>query len=179
MPTEPGRVPRKPPLDEAAVAEIKRLYDGDELTVAAIAERFAIAPSAVTRLARTRGWVMRSQRRGFAPRLRLPTTARAQELVVHGMCEAIITKLKQMEAMMARGELSSEDFERDSKSVRSMAEGASRAAAKLTDADKERKPPPEPSAAAEDDTEAERISREIIERFEQIQRRRSAEGASG
>jgi hypothetical protein len=59
--------------------------------------------------------------------------------------------------------------------------GMNKVAAADTDADTKQKPKSaEPAAAAPDDaSEAERISREIIERFERIQRRREAEGGSG
>ena len=41
-------------LDDAAVAEIQRLYADIKVTVAQIGEHFGISPSAVCRLARTR-----------------------------------------------------------------------------------------------------------------------------
>jgi len=167
-------------LDKAALAEIKRLYHGNELTLAQIGDRYGITATAVSRIARSRGWLMRSELRGYAPRHSVPTTPKACALLVHRLCDVIVKKLDQMEADMAAGKLSSEDYERDTKSVAQMIASVGKAVMTGTDADKERKPksaePDVPAAAAD---EAERLHREIIERFERIQRRRDAEAGSG
>jgi hypothetical protein len=164
-------------LDKAALAEIKRLYQGDEVTVAEIGAQHGISASAVSRIARRYGWLMRTVRRGYALRHSVPSTPKALELVVHQLCEAIITKLKQMEAQMQGGSLSSEDFERDAKSVGQMVGSVFKAKTTVPDGNETQKPNAAEPAAASDD--AERLHREIIERFERIQERRDAEAGSG
>ena len=164
-------------LDDAALAEVERLYRGSELTLNAIGERYGRTASGISKLARKNGWPMRWERMGRAPSTREPSAPKARSLLVHRLCDAITRKLDQMEKDMASGKLGSEDYERDAKSVASMIGGMDKVAAKVTDADKERKPKPAGAPAAA--SEAERISREIIERFERIQRRRNAEGGSG
>jgi hypothetical protein len=91
------------------------------------------------------------------------------------LCQAITTKLDQMEKDMVSGTGSSEDYGRDAKSVASMIDGVSKVAPAGTHADKKQKRSSK-AAVPDDASEAERISREIIER-ERIQRR-SAKGAA-
>ena len=83
---------------------------------------------------------------------------------------------------MTSGELSSADYERDAKAVGSMVGGLQKVAATVKDADEERQPKSASSATsaapATGSGEAERLHREIIERFERIQRRRDAERGS-
>jgi hypothetical protein len=85
---------------------------------------------------------------------------------------------QQMAAELAKGELSLDDFERRAKSVRSIQGGmdsVEKVAAAGTHADQQ----PMLQLPAPDDTaETERLSREIMERFERIQQRRAAEGAA-
>jgi len=164
-------------LDKAAVAEIKRLYHGSELTLDEIGEQYGLAATSVSRLARTQGWLMRSVMRGNAPRRHLPTTEKARELLAHQLCDAITSKLKQMETDMTSGRLTSQDYERDTNSVSAMIGGLEKVTATATHADKERKPKcaePAPPADA-----AERLHREIVERFERLQRRRNSQAGSG
>jgi hypothetical protein len=162
-------------LSEAALAEIKCLHQANELTLAEIGTRYRMTASAISRLARSRGWLMRSELLGYAPRLKLPTTPRARQLVVHRIYEAITKKLKQMEAEMERGTLTSEDFARDAKSVMSMLANADKTTTTGAHADEEQQPK---SAEPATDDAVERLQREIIERFERIQRRRDAEAGS-
>jgi hypothetical protein len=85
---------------------------------------------------------------------------------------------QQMEAALAKGELSPDDFERNAKSFRSIQGGVDnveKVAAAGTHADQQ---PMLQLPAPDDDSEAERIRREIMERFERIQRRWNAEGAA-
>lgn len=165
-------------LDKSALAEIKRLYQGDEVTLAEIGAQHGISASAVSRIARRYGWLMRTVRRGYAPRHSVPSTPKAMDLVVHQLCDAIITKLKQMEAQMQSGSLNSEDFERDAKSVGQMVGSVFKAKTTVPDGDEKQT---SKSAAPTDDPapdEAERLHREIVERFERIQQRRNAETGS-
>jgi hypothetical protein len=167
-------------LDEATLAEIKDLYQGNDLTLAEIGQRYGRTPSGISRLARTHGWMMRSVVRGWAPHRTLLSTPKVRAYLAHRLCRAIGIKLDQMEKDMADGKLSSQDFERDAQSVGSMIGGLEKVVATATDADKDPKPqsgrPPAQSAPASD---VERIHREIIERFERIQRRRNAEAGPG
>ena len=71
---------------------------------------------------------------------------------------------------MESGELSSSDFERDAKSVGSMISGMEKVAAGSSDGDKE----PKPNAAEHTVAKVERIRREIVQRFERLQRSRNA-----
>jgi uncharacterized protein YjcR len=61
-------------FDAATLAEIERLYTGDELTVAQIAERFGCSPSSISSLARKHCWP-RGARKGRAASLRGEGTA--------------------------------------------------------------------------------------------------------
>ncbi len=162
-------------LDKAAEAEIKRLYLETNVTLVKIGEQFGIAASSISRLARTRGWPMRWERMGRSPRTMQSSTPKARAALVHRLCIAIDKKLDQMETNMASGKLGSSDYERDAKAVGSMINGMEKVAVAGADADKEQKPKSAGPAAA---TEADRIRREIVERFERIQRRRNAERGS-
>ena len=165
-------------LDKSALAEIKRLYQGDEVTLAEIGAQHGISASAVSRIARRYGWLMRTVRRGYAPRHSVPSTPKAMDLVVHQLCDAIITKLKQMEAQMQSGSLSSEDFERDAKSVGQMVGSVFKAKTTVPDGDEKQKAKSAESVVECASDDAERLHREIIERFERIQQRRNAEAGS-
>lgn len=114
--------------------------------------------------------------------MRRPGQGAAQRRVARArlavkLCKTITAKLEQMEQGMKSGELASADFERDAKALASMIGGMEKVTATVEDAGKERQPK---SASAGADGvpatgEAERLHREIIERFERIQRRRDAE----
>jgi hypothetical protein len=160
------------PFDDVTMAEIKCLYEADEITVAEIAVRYGRSSAGISRLARTNGWVMRSELRGYAPRNSVPSTPKARELLVARICDVIGTKLKQMEAQMQTGELGSEDFERDAKSVALMVGSVDKATG--PDGDQKKKPKAAETAAPTAD-DAERLHREIIERFERIHARRNAQ----
>ena len=160
-------------LDQEALAEMKRLHQGNELTLAEIGARFGRTATSISKLAQKYGWTARSEMLGYAPRLRQPTTPRALELVVIRMCGAIIMKLDQMEKGMQSGTLTSEDCERDAKSLATLVGNTLKALATGTDANKEQQPATfEPTVVSD---EAQRLHREIIERFERIQRSRELE----
>lgn len=153
-------------LDEAVIAQIKVLYEESGLTLVRIGVQFGRTATSISQLARKRGWKLR------APRKLSPPKARAA--LAHRLCDVINKKLDQMETDMQSGELSSADLERDAKSVASMIGGMDKAVSAQNE-DKKRKPRAAASAAV---TEVERLQREIIERFERIQRRREAERGS-
>jgi uncharacterized protein YjcR len=168
-------------LDEAAEAEIKALYHDSDLTVARIAARYGVQPSAITQLARRRGWLMRSEIRGYTPRGHMPSREHTRALVAQRLKTVIMTKLEQMEAEMRSGTLTSEDFERDAKSVAPMLSGLDKITARHDDKTQQPKSAgpnaagPKPFATGD---EFERLQREIMERFERIQRRRESEAGS-
>ena len=168
-------------LDDASLAEIGRLYREGELRIAEIGRRFGCTDSAISKLARRYGWPMRrAMTVRAAGKVALVPTVRVR--LVRTLCAAITTKLEQMEKGMKSGELGSADFERDAKAVGSMLGGLEKVTATTPDADKERQPKSTNSAAsaapAAGSGEAERLHREIIERFERIQRRRETERGS-
>ncbi len=167
-------------LDDAAIAEIKRLYGECELTLVEIGRRYNISPTGISKLARKHGWTMRWELMGRAPRASGLSTPRARERLLRRLCDTITRKLEQMEKGMKSGELNSADHERDAKAVASMIGSMEKVAATVTDADEERQPKSASPGASEgpDLSEAERLHREIIERFERIQRRRNAEAGS-
>jgi hypothetical protein len=173
-------------LDDAALAEIERLYRDGELTLVEIGRRFDRSAAGISKLARSRGWPMRSEVMGRAPRVSGLSTPKARAKLADRLCNAITKKLEQMEKGMKSGELGSADFERDAKAVAAMIGGMEKVAATVVDADEARQPK-SASAGTRDEVgcgpgagsgEAERLRREIIERFERIQRRRNAEAGS-
>lgn len=163
-------------LDKAALAEIERLYRADDLTVAQIGVQFGLAATTVSRLARRYGWPMRFERMGRSPRTIMPSTPKVRDMLAQRLCQVIKGKLDQMEADMASGKLTSQDYERDAKAVASMIGSVDKAHMTDSDAKKTTKRQSAEPAAVSD---VERLHQEIIERFERIQRRRSAEAGSG
>jgi hypothetical protein len=161
-------------LDEATLAEIKVLHQANELTLAEIGVRYGMAATAVSKLARVHGWPSRSEMMGRAPPSFRPATARTQARLVRRLFDTISMMLEQMEADMKSGKLGAQNFERPGKSVAAMISSLSEATATEPNGDEKKKP-----NAAAPAAEAERIQREIIERFERIQRRRDAEAGSG
>jgi hypothetical protein len=94
----------------------------------------------------------------------------------------ITAKLAQMEAQMRNGSLSSEDFERDTESLGQMIGSVEKTIAAGADGEKKHKAnavaPAPASANPSVSDDAERLHREIVERFERIQARRNAERGS-
>jgi hypothetical protein len=163
-------------LTEAAVAEIKCLHQACELTLDQIGARYGIAATAVSRLARIHGWPSRSELMGRSPRKLQPVAAQSRTRLVCRLYNTITMMLELMEAEMKSGTLKAPDFERIGRSVAAMLGGLSKATATEPDGDKKTPNTAEPAAAPDD---AERLHREIVERFERIQRRRNAERGSG
>ncbi len=160
------------PFTPADETEIQHLYFANELTLEKIGARYGRSPAAIAKLAHRRGWPKRHELAGTARRSQI-VIARALEEVLMRMCGAMNAKLEQMEKGMQTGEVSSEEFERDAKAVAAMATVTQKALAASTDAKKECQPKSsEPLAPAD---EVERLQREIMERFERLQRRRNSE----
>jgi hypothetical protein len=163
-------------LDEAALAEIKRLHQANELTLDEIGARFGIAATMVSKLARVHGWPSRTQLLGRRARSFRRVTARKRARLVRRLYDTISMMLEQMEADMKSGKLQAQDFERIGKSMAAMIGSLGKAAATEPDGDEKQKADSaEPAAAAD---EAERLHREIIARFERVQQRRNAEAGS-
>jgi hypothetical protein len=157
-------------LDPAVLAEIKRLHGDRTITLAEIGRRHNRSAAWVSQLARKHGWPMRRGEQREAQR----SEARAR--LAAKLCKAITRKLEQMEKGMKSGELNSADLERDAKSVVSMVGSMEKVLTTVPHAE-ERQPNPASAEAggAPSAGEAERLHREIMERFERIQRRRDAE----
>ena len=160
-------------------AEIKCLYHANVLTLDDIGARYGKSGQATAKLAHRRDWPRRAELAGSVPRS-LVAISRALEQVMVRMGAAMNAKLEQMEKGMQAGELSSEEFERDSKAIAAMAAVMQKAIAAGPNAQKnaqkeQQSHSAEPGAAVD---EIERLQREIMDRFERIQRRRNAEAGS-
>jgi hypothetical protein len=165
-------------LDERAVAEIKILHQACELTLAEIGARCGISATAVSHLARKEGWTPRSQLLGHAARSFRPATLQMRARLVRRFYDVMNKKLDQMEKAMAADKLSAEEFEREGKTTAAMFGSVAKAVAE-SDGEKRQKPKASEPAPVSASDEAERLHREIIERFERIQKRRNAEAGSG
>jgi len=158
-------------LDAAMLAEMKRLWTTSHLTQVEIAKQFGCSAARVSQLAKQGEWGPRpyagNRGRQYATFPRVSSRAG----IARRMCAVINRKLDQMETDMQSGELSSADLERDAKTVASMIGGMEKVA---SDADDDRTHK-SVAALTASVNEVERLQREIIERFERIQRRRDAE----
>lgn len=162
-------------FDAATIALIKIDYEESDLTLVAMGRKYGCSPSYISRLARERGWLLRTERLGRAPRSQPPASLKVREAIAQRLCDVINRKLDQMETGMQSGELSSADLERGAKTVASMIGGVEKVV-RGPDEDKKRQ---SRAGNADNADEVERLQREIIERFERIQRRREAQGGSG
>ena len=162
-------------LDEATIALVKYDYEETDLTIVAIGKKHGCSPSYICRLARNRGWLLRSIRLGRTLRTPMVVSEAARALIAQRLCSLISKKLDQMEKDMETGTLGSSDLERDTKSVGAMMTGMDKV---LAPANADKKHKAKEAAAAEADPaieDVERLQREIVERFERIERRREAE----
>jgi hypothetical protein len=169
-------------LDEAALAEVKRLHQENELTLVEIGVRNGVSASTISRWARVHEWPSRTELLGWAPRSFSPVTALTRARLVRRFYDAMSKRLEQMVEDMAEGRLSAEEFENGGKAVAAMFGSVAKAAADL-DGEKKHKAkavaPAPVSAGPSVSDDVERLHREIVERFERIQRRRNAEAGSG
>lgn len=164
-------------LDDATVALIKIDYEESDLTLDAIGKKFGRTASSISRMAHERGWLLRSLRMGRRPRINSQLSNMGRALIAHRLCGVINKKLDQMEKDMENGELSSADLERDAKTITSMVAGVQKVTT-IPDEDKVSKLDGVQSAPADAADEVARLQREIIERFERIEKRRHAERGS-
>lgn len=164
-------------LDEAIISLMKIDYEVSSLTVDAVGKKYGISGSYVSRIARNRGWLLRTQRLGHKPRTTVPLSNVGRALIAHRLCGVINGKIDQMEKDMQSGTLSSADLERDAKSIASMIGGMQKVV-NAPDEDKVSKPDVTQAGVTTGNDEVERLQREIVERFERIQNRRDAERGS-
>ena len=163
---------RRKPFDAATLAAIEIDHDAGELTLDAIGKKYGCSGAYICKLAKLHGWKRRRPPDGAVPPRRR-TRRNPRTVMRRRMCKVINGKLKEMEQGMKTGDMSAADVERNTKVVTSMLGGLHKLGApeedKVGDA-------PSTNAGAKDDVE--RLQREIIERFERIQRRREAERGS-
>lgn len=165
-------------LDEEIVAEIKVLYDACDLTLAEIGARYGVTAPAISQLARRRCWLRRSELRRVKAGGHVSALEQVREVVGQRVGTTILTRLRTMEADMKSGKLTSQDLERDAKSLAAMLSGFDKTAATARHEDKTRKPKSAALETPESVDEVERLHGEIMERFERIQRRRESEAGS-
>ena len=160
-------------LDAATIALIKVDYVESDLTVEQIGLKYGRSSSFICRLAREGGWLMRSERMGWRPRSGSVPSHMAREAIAKRLARFINSKLDHLEIGMQNGTLSPDDAERGAKSVATIIGGFDKVMARpeLPDEDK-RKTGQHDNVGSVDAIE--RLQREIIERFERIQRRREA-----
>ncbi|NSL71205.1 hypothetical protein C6Y62_05145 [Hyphomicrobium sulfonivorans] len=170
---------RKPKFDPQTLLLIQRDYEEGKLGLEDIGLRYGCSGALICKYARQHEWRRRRQtteaqkRAMAAPKPRKPAT----KIIAQRLCKVINRKLDQMEKDMASGALSSADLERDAKTVASMIGGMQKVV-QVPGEDKVMKPD-DANAGAGNAHEVERLQREIIERFEQIERRRASERGSG
>lgn len=155
-----------------ARAEAKRLRHTTNLTQAEIGKRVNRHASTIARWAAEDGWERRPGTENKPPREPNFSRKRANLAIAKGMHKVIIRKLDEMENGLENGTLSVDDAERTSKLIGSMVSGYGKVT-ETPHAEKKRK---RGKADAETKVadEVERLQREIIERFERIERRREA-----
>jgi hypothetical protein len=161
-------------LSEATIALVKYDYEETDLTIITIGKKHGCSTSYICRLARNRGWLLRSIRLGRTPRTPVAVSEAARAGIAQRLCSLINKKLDQMEKDMESGALGSSDLERDTKSVGAMMSGMDKV---MAPADADTKQKTKDAAAQEADAgldEVARLQREIVERFERIERRREA-----
>jgi hypothetical protein len=166
-------------ISDEMLAQIKRLHHANALTLDQIGERFGLTGGAISKLARANGWPARDRSKGHAAH-RFRFGERERNELVHQLYSTTLQILEQMEAEMASGKPGTQDVERAAKAVAAMIGSVGKMTMAGRDGNKTHKP--KSSGADEDRSDAasrvERLQREIIERFEGIQRRRNAEAGS-
>ena len=163
---------RRKPFDAATLAAIEIDHDAGELTLEAIGKKYGCSGANICKLAKLHGWKRRRPPDAAVPPPPRRTPRNPRTVMRRRMCKVINGKLKEMEQGMQSGELSADDLERGAKVVTSML-GLHKLGAPEEDKVRDAQ---STNAGAKDDVE--RLQREIIERFERIQRRREAERGS-
>ncbi|MCZ7595252.1 MAG: hypothetical protein M5U16_10305 [Hyphomicrobium sp.] len=168
---------RRAPLDEPTIALIRVDYEESDLTLKAMEAKYDVSASFICRLARERGWLMRSERMGRRPRAGVALSQMAREAIAQRIARFVNSKLDYLEKGMQDGTITPEDTERGTKAVATIIGGFEKVAARPEHADEDKRTMAQ-SKDVDAIDEVERLQREIIERFERIQRRRQAEGGS-
>ena len=194
-PPAPGNTNDMKKLDAAEWAEVRVLYEGGELLVRDIAERFGITDRTILERARTGSWLRRAGRTAKpvgrkGPEAPVPPghpTRAVRQALIRRLYKAIDIKLKHWEDRMAGGEeLSPADSERMAKEVTTMISGFERVAetegaiekrdAQSTTAGSgahakrgKRRGTADTNAAGGPESDAERMRREIAARLERLQ----------
>jgi hypothetical protein len=163
---------RRRKFDAVTLAAIEIEHAAGELTLDAIGEKYDCTGSYICKLAKEEGWPPRRPQ----PKVSAPPRPRRRRdprvTMRKRMCKVINGKLKEMEDGMKSGAMTAAAVERNAKLVTSMIGGLQ----KVPDPEEDKQRTSKSGGSID---EVERLQREIIERFERIQRRRQAEGGSG
>jgi hypothetical protein len=171
-------------FDEPTLVAIEVEHNAGELTLNAIGKKHGCSGAYICKLAKEYGWPRRrpasaetcettesadgAARTAPAKKKRPPDM---RVMIKRRMCKVINRKLKEMEQGMQSGNMEPAEIERNTRVVTSMIGGLQKVGG--PEEDKERNAKAADAGTAD---EVERLQREIIERFERIQRRREAEG---
>jgi hypothetical protein len=164
-------------FDAAELAVMKGEYEDTPLTVSAIGLRHGCSGPTVSKTARREGWRLRRPGKVAAQEPTIAPAGVAAAGIAARMWNVITMKLDQMEKDMNSGALCSADLERDAKMIGTMIAGVQKVVP-VPGEDKVSKPDGARSGPVAKTDEVERLQREIIERFERIQRRREIERGS-
>jgi hypothetical protein len=170
-------------FDDATLAVIQAEHNANELTLDAIGKRHNCTGAYICKLARENGWPRRravvAAAGEAAASIEKPRPVKKRPrpdvrvMIKRRMCKVINRKLKEMEQGMQSGDMKPAELERHTKVVTSMIGGLQKVGGpeesegKVAQAD---------NGGGND--EVERLQREIVERFERIQKRREAERGS-
>jgi hypothetical protein len=187
---------RRKRLDDATLAAVMAEHQACLETLDEIGKKYGITGAYICKLAKVGGWpprrAIRAAREAGAP---IPARSEGvtggdvvpavepparpkkkrpkpdvRTMIKRRMCKVINRKLREMEQGMQMGTLEPAELERNSKVVASMIGGLQKVGGpeedKVSDAQ---------AANGGANDEVERLQRDIVERFERIQRRREAE----
>ena len=170
--------------DDETWANVRRAYEDGQVSLAEIAQRFALSSQRIVARARKEGWTARQrpgkgrassrsrsaeERDASAGRAAkrsdtLPTRG-AQRALIGRLYRAISLKLEHMEKKMASGEArSAQDEERESRALATLINNFEKVTEAVAGLDKDRSA----TRAAGVGADAERMRREIAERLERL-----------
>ncbi len=168
-------------FDDATLVVIQAQHDAGVLTLDAIGKRHNCTGAYICKLARLYGWprrraVIKAASEGTAGIAKPPPAKkRARDvrvMIKRRMCKVINRKLKEMEQGMQSGDMEPAELERHTKVVTSMIGGLQKVGGPEESEGKDAQ------ANGGGNDEVERLQREIVERFERIQKRREIERGS-
>jgi hypothetical protein len=155
-----------------AIAKARELWETTTATQAEIGKAVGRSAATISRWAKTYNWKARPGAEGKPPREPNFSRKRANLAIAKGMHKVIMRNLDDMEKGLEVGTLAPADAERKSKTIASMIGGYGKVT-ETPHAEKKRKRG-KADAEIKAVDEVERLQREIIERFERIERRREA-----